>query len=586
MSQTKELHMGPGWYMRRTPSADALAPFYRDALGTSVIRGAEPVYFLWAGESFIIELKAEKPPREERVTDPDVHPCTPIFHTRDLERTLARLLRGGGVLTGSADTPFGREAFVLDPDQQIVGLREPFGGETSLGRDPVSDFNPGCAPLPDDLIGLRSIVRRVADMDAMAAFYRDTIGFPDMGIVEGRHLFDLGEGVHLELAVGGALQHAPDDRVEITNHFIVRVEDHDAFNAALKNDGVTFSNDSFRWNSANMSICIDPEGHIMGFEERFEPHEYGTPRDPFEEDMEADRRWRTQTDQLHGRDHHGFEPGYADTRFGALHYVRKRGTDPAKRPLVCLHPSPYSGAYFRTFMKACDNMPFPGRDIIAFDHVGYGGSVKLDQPLTAAEHAMAIGDALDGMGYRVTQSGMVDVMGYHSGSIFAGELAILRHDLVAKVAFVTYPCFEPKVRQERANLRKDAACLTGELESLTDKWATSVGRRADGVPLERAVDNLIDDMRAGENSWHGFDAVFSYLPEDRLPLIRQQTLVINTDSILTDPTARANSYLENAVYKDLNHMKLGVFELHADELATTITSFLDEPLTPYEAFKK
>lgn len=582
MSPTKDLHMGPGWYMRRTSTADALVPFYRDALGTSVIRGQEPVYFLWAGESFIIELKAEKPPRPERVTDPDVHPCTPLFHSRDLERTLARLLRGGGVLVSSAETPFGREAFVLDPDHQIVGLREPFGGETSLGRDPVSDFNPGCAPLPEDLIGLRSIVRRVADMEAMSAFYRDVIGFHDMGIIEGRHLFDLGEGVQLELADGGEVQRAPDDRVEITNHFIIRVEDHDAFNTALKDDGIQFSNDSFRWNSANMSICIDPEGHIMGFEERFEPHEYGHPRDPFEEDMEADRRWRKDTDQLTGLDQHGFEPGYAETRFGALHYVRKRGTDPAKRPLVCLHPSPYSGTYFRTFMQACDST----RDIIAFDHVGYGGSVKLDEPLTAAEHAMAIGDALDDMGYRVTQDGMVDVMGYHSGSVFAGELAILRHDLVAKVAFVTYPCFEPKVREERSNMRKDAKWLTDDLESLADKWATNIGKRAEGVTLERAVDNLVDDVRAGLNSWHGFDAVFSYAAEDRLPLMRQQTLVINTDSILTEPTARANSFLKNATYKDFNHMKLGVFERHADELAGTVTAFLDEPLEPYVAYKQ
>lgn len=581
MSPTKNLHMGPGWYMRRTSNATALLPFYRDALGVSVVRGGEPVYFLWAGESFIIELKAEKPPRDERITDPDTHPCTPVFHTRDLQRTLARLIKGGGKLISSYETPFGTEAFVLDPDQQIIGLREPNGGEQSLGRLPPSDFNPGCTPLPDDLIGLRSIVRRVADIPTMAAFYRNVIGFEDMGVIEGRHLFDLGEGVHLELAEGGEIQNPPKDRVEITNHFIVRVDGHDAFNASLKNDGIKFSNDSFRWNSANMSICVDPEGHIMGFEERFEPHEYREPRDPFEEDMEANRRWRTQTGQLHVKDKDGFEVGYAATRYGALHYTRKRGFDPAKRSLICLHPSPYSGNYFRTFMKACDG----SRDIIALDHIGYGNSAKRDTPLTTPEHAMAIADALDALGYGVSQSGMVDVMGYHSGSTFAGELAVLRHDLVAKLVFVTYPYQDPQGRKKRIKEIHSGNWLSDDLSSLEGKWTTNINRRAEGVPLERGLANLVDDLKGGENFWHGFESVFTYAAEDRLPLILQKTLVINTDSMLTEPTAQANSFLKNADYRELSHMKLGIYELYAEELAGVIAEFLDTPLEPYAPHK-
>jgi len=587
MTATQDLHMGPGWYMRRTPNATKLIPFYRDALGTSVIRGAEPVYFLWAGESYIIELKAEKPPREERVIDPTVHPCTPVFHTRDLETTLARLLRGGGELISSDTTPFGREAFLLDPDRQIVGIREPIGGETALGRIPVSDYNPGCAPLPDDLIGLRTIVRRVADMDTMIRFYRDVIGFKEIGPIHGRHLFDQGEGVHLELAPGGSVQTPPQDRVEITNHFIVRVVEHDAFNHALKDAGTSFSNDSFRWNSADMSICIDPEGHIMGFEERFEPHEYGHPRDPFEEDMEADKRWRLSNNALHTRDEKRLERGYAPTRFGALHYTCRRGTPgTTKRPLICLHPSPYSGAYFESFQLAVDAGADDQRDVYAFDHIGFGNSAKTEEPLTAQDHAMAIGDALDSIGFRVTQKGMVDVMGYHSGSVFAGELAVLRHDLVAKLALVTYPYFDTEDRLKKRGERKDAPWLTNDLESLESKWSLIVAKRPDGVPFDRAITNLLDDLKAGETAWHGFDAVFGYPAEDRLPLVKQQTLIINTDSILTEPTEKARSHMNACEYLMLDHMKLGVFDIHAGELANAVSEFLDRPLDPYVAYRK
>ena len=567
--------------MRRTLNATALLPFYSDALGTSVIRGAEPVYFLWAGETYVIELKADDTLREGRVTDPAVHPCTPVFHSRDMQITLDRLLGGGAVLISRTETAFGEDAFVLDPDQQIVGIRQPVDGERSTGRSAVSPYNPGCAPLPADLIGFRSILRPVADRPAMVEFYANVMGFKNLGEIHDRHLFDLGEGVHLELTSGGETQTPPQDRGEIGNQFIVRVEDHDTFNAAVKSAGVPFCNDSFRWNSADLSICVEPEGHIIGFEERFEPHEYGKPRDPFEEDLEAERRWSKSLGQ-HSRDNKdSFEVGYAATRYGAMHYTRKRGADSVKRPLICLHPSPYSGNYFRTFMQAFDG----SRDVIALDHIGYGNSAKRDEPLSTPEHAMAIGDALDDMGFGVSRSGRVDVMGYHSGSTFAGELAILRADLVAKLAFVTYPYQGPEGRKQRLKEIADSTWLEDDLESLEGKWTTNISRRAEGVPLHRGVENLIEDLKGGANSWHGFHAVFTYAAEDRLPLIRQPILVINTDSMLTEPTSRANAFLKESDYRMLSHMKLGIYELHAEELAETIAAYLDEPLEPYVAYK-
>lgn len=274
---------------------------------------------------------------------------------------------------------------------------------------------------------------------------------------------------------------------------------------------------------------------------------------------------------MHRKNENGFELGYATTRYGALHYTRRRGSDPTKRPLICLHPSPYSGNYFRTFMMACDG----SRDVIALDHIGYGNSAKRDTPLTTPEHALAIGDALDDLDLK---SGRVDVMGYHSGSTFAGELAVLRSDLVAKLAFVTYPYQGPADRKKRVEEILGGAWLSDDLASLDGKWTTNITRRAEGVPLERGVANLVDDLKGGANSWHGFHAVFTYAAEDRLPLIQQRTLVINTDSMLTEATSQANSFLKNSDYRELSHMKLGIYELNAEELAITIAAFLDEPL--------
>lgn len=225
------------------------------------------------------------------------------------------------------------------------------------------------------------------------------------------------------------------------------------------------------------------------------------------------------------------------------------------------------------------------RDVVALDHIGYGNSAKRDTPLTTTEHAESIGDALDDLGKRITQSSDFDVMGYHSGSTFAGELALLRGGLVTKLVFVTYPYLDAEGREARLAEIADHTWLSDDLVSLEGKWTTNIGRRAKGVPLERGVANLVDDLKGGANAWHGFHAVFTYAAEDRLPLILQQTLVINTDSMLTEPTAQANSFLKNAEYHELSHMKLGIYELHADELARTISDFLDAPLEPYAPHK-
>ena len=43
------------------------------------------------------------------------------------------------------------------------------------------------------------------------------------------------------------------------------------------------------------------------------------------------------------------------------------------------------------------------------------------------------------MDYRITQKGMVDVIGVGEGATCATELAVLRHDMVAKLILVNCP---------------------------------------------------------------------------------------------------------------------------------------------------
>jgi predicted enzyme related to lactoylglutathione lyase len=269
-----------GWYMRRTPSIPALLPFYQSILKLPLIRLSEKsVAFFWGGETTVFELKGDVAPKPARDTDPATAPMTPVFATPDMSRLLARLGKHGiAPLQQVSDS---QDVFVLDADQQLVGFRQ-------VHKAATSDFNPGCDAFPDDTSGLVAIVRRVSDVAKAAAFYRDVFDFAPLGAGPD---FDFGEGVVLEVRAGGAVQRIPTDRGEITNSLVMRVEDHDAWNARLKSKGARIVNDKIQFNSAELTYAADIDGQIFGFEERYEPPEYRTPREPFLEDLEAERRW-------------------------------------------------------------------------------------------------------------------------------------------------------------------------------------------------------------------------------------------------------------------------------------------------------
>jgi predicted enzyme related to lactoylglutathione lyase len=271
-----------GWYMRRTPSIAALLPFYRDILKLPLIRVSEKsVAFFWGGESTIFELKGDVSPNPARDSDPATAPMTPVFATPDLPRLLGRLAQSG--VTPLATSASTSDTFVLDSDRQLVGFRQ-------IAQRAGSDFNPGCDAFPTDISGLVAIVRRVTDVRKNAAFYQGAFDLKSVGTDPDVN-FDLGEGITLEVRPGGQPVRIPADRGEITNSLVMRVENHDQWNARLKSKGARIVNDRIQFNSAELTYAADADGQIFGFEERYEPPEYRTPREPFLEDLEAERRW-------------------------------------------------------------------------------------------------------------------------------------------------------------------------------------------------------------------------------------------------------------------------------------------------------
>ncbi len=277
---------GLGWYIRRTPDSAALAEWYGGALGLPLIRGRVPVWFFWGAGSLCFELKSDVPPDDERHEDPASAPMVPVFASRQPELTLARLEQNGGTVVGE----IGEDVYVRDTDRQLIAIR-PSTPVTSLIEP---DVNVGASPIPGDLEGWLSTVCRVPDLESELRFYRDIVGLPVVDADAEKATLSIGgdvaAGARLELRPGGDTLPRPATREQRTDAIIFRVDDHDAVNAAFKAAGVAIVNDSIRFNSASLTYVLSPSGRLVGFEERFEPADYKTPRREFLEDREAIQR--------------------------------------------------------------------------------------------------------------------------------------------------------------------------------------------------------------------------------------------------------------------------------------------------------
>ena len=259
---------------------------------------------------------------------------------------------------------------------------------------------------------------------------------------------------------------------------------------------------------------------------------------------------------------------YVDTSLGQIHgrlYPNKGPT------IVCFHPMPYSSGYYQTF---CNNLiEATDFSVVSLDMLGYGQSSMIDDPITIQDYAQTSAEAIQTLIRNNDINPDIILLGFHSGSAIANEMTIIEPKLMDKAIFVTYPFFDAIKRKEMiTSLSKTS--LDDNLESLRSMWEFTVSDRAEGVPLDRALSNFRDQLQSIENGWFGFHSMFHYPSEERLPLSKVSSLVLNDQSSLTEPTNQAYKILTNAQYKELEKTKGAIFELNTDQIIHHIESFI------------
>lgn len=255
---------------------------------------------------------------------------------------------------------------------------------------------------------------------------------------------------------------------------------------------------------------------------------------------------------------------YVDFSSGQLH-VRTAGLDGAKKPLICLHMSPYSGAFYTPFMEAMAQY----RPIICPDTPGYGGSDAIDNP-TIETYAAAMIEMMDALDISTA-----DIMGFHTGVFTAIEIAHTVPDRIGKLVLSGIPYVQPEDRDSRvAMFSKDRPYFT-EPNYIQTRWNMGLDSRG-GKSDDRCLELFAESLRPGVSGTNrGFVAVFKYNPDPVIASIKQPVYIPVPDEMLAQSSREIASAFQNATLEEWRELQGDLFDVAADEVAGRINAWLE-----------
>lgn len=255
-----------------------------------------------------------------------------------------------------------------------------------------------------------------------------------------------------------------------------------------------------------------------------------------------------------------------ETRHGRVH-VRTAGH--GGTPLLLLHMSPLSGRMWNAVLPRLS----ADRLVVVPDRIGFGASDQLTAPMAFEEYALATLDVLDALDLP-----RVDVLGIHTGSCEAIELASGHAHRVRRVAIVAIPSLDERERREFKSRygHMPEPTLDGSHLAAYWRWWRDAD---DGGPWspELIHARVLDHLAAGPRAWWTYHSVFDYPAGERVAQIRQPLLVFGPHDDLWSITRREQARLPaHARFVELPHLSYEIFTLAAEEMGERVTAFFDE----------
>lgn len=266
---------------------------------------------------------------------------------------------------------------------------------------------------------------------------------------------------------------------------------------------------------------------------------------------------------------------YAPGRYGQIHYRTAAPAGGADTPpLLCLHQTPsHSGDWLPILPDLGER-----RVVIAADTPGYGMSDAPPAPLTIADYASVMAQLMTDLAARgVVPDGPFDVMGYHTGSLIATELARAFHGRVRRAVLFGLAAYPADVRSEKlAKLGQTFPPADETLRHVESLWAI-VGKLSDPrVSYEQRHVSMAECLRLGPRMTWGYMSVYRYDFLEAMPQVTQPVLVFNAEDDLWDVTRTASARFSRGRRYDMPGVKHGVLSIEHDRVLAEIEGFLGE----------
>ena len=250
--------------------------------------------------------------------------------------------------------------------------------------------------------------------------------------------------------------------------------------------------------------------------------------------------------------------GYVDGPLGQVHVLKAGDLAQGARPLLCLHLSPGSGRMYTELLGEV------GRDrfVMAPDTPGFGASDAPGRPVDIPTLARTMTAILDHFGVDE-----LDVLGYHTGSKIAVELALQLPDRVRALTLVSAPVY---TAEELAHQRKTLAVPRSpqpDGSHLVAQFTELVRWLPEDTPIDLVQREFAEQQRGGASAHWGYIAAFDYQHAEKLPLVRQPVLLLCPADDLEVPTLRAEGLLQRGRFVHLPTWGHQMMITHTAEIA-------------------
>ncbi|MET0365877.1 MAG: alpha/beta fold hydrolase [Sphingobium sp.] len=268
---------------------------------------------------------------------------------------------------------------------------------------------------------------------------------------------------------------------------------------------------------------------------------------------------------------------YAPSRYGQIHYRIVTPDGPTEAPpLLCLHQTPGNGVDWTPVLPTLGSK----RVVIAADTPGYGMSDAPPEPAAIEDFAAIMLDLMAGLAEAgIVPEGLFDVMGFHTGSVIATDMASRAPDRVRRAVLFGLAAYPAEVREAKlANLLTHFPQPANDLSHVEKLWAIIQQLSDPRIGPEEKHVSMAECLRLGARMPWGYVSVYRYDFLGAMPRVQQPVLIFNPEDDLWALTHQVAHLFPNGERYDMPGVKHGVLSLEQGRVVAKIEGFLGAPV--------